>query len=77
MQQPLTPVIVRVVEPPTRETSVADILIGAVGFVGFVLLMAALVGLVLGGLFIAYKKLFPHNTFNGEEEQRITLDLSR
>lgn len=54
--QPLNPVIVQVVDEPTRETSVADILLGAVGLVGFVLLMAALVGLAAGGLFILARK---------------------
>jgi len=53
----VTPVIVRVVDEPTRETSVADILIGAVGLVGFVLLLAALVGLVAGVVFIVMRKL--------------------
>jgi hypothetical protein len=53
----ITPAIVRIVEPPTQETSVADILMGAVGFVGFVLLAALLVGLVAGGVFILIRKL--------------------
>lgn len=53
--QPVTPVVVRVVEEPTRETTVADILLGAVGFVGFVLIAAAVVGLVAGGLFILFR----------------------
>lgn len=75
--QPLSPVIVRVVEAPTKETSVADVLIGAVGFVGFVLLLAALVGLVVGGLLIGFKKLFPYNPFNGQEKDRVAIDLQR
>ncbi len=53
----VNPIIVRVVEPPTKETSVADILMGAVGFVGFVLIAAFAVGLVAGGLFILVRKL--------------------
>lgn len=53
--QPVTPVVVQVVEEPTRETSVADILLGAVGFVGFALIAAAVVGLLAGGLFILYR----------------------
>ena len=48
--------VVQVVEEPTRETSVADILLGAVGFVGFVLIAAAVVGLFAGGLFILFRK---------------------
>lgn len=53
----VTPVVVRVVDAPTRETTVADILIGAVGFVGAVLLAALVVGLLAGGVFIAIRKL--------------------
>lgn len=53
----VNPIVVRVVEPPTKETSVADILMGAVGFVGFVLIAAFVVGLVAGGVFILVRKL--------------------
>jgi hypothetical protein len=50
---------VEVVEEPTRETSVADILMGAVGFVGFVLIAAAVVGLLAGAVFVYFKHLRP------------------
>ena len=46
----------KVVDAPTPETSIADILIGAVGFVGFVLLAAAAVGLVAGLLFFLVRR---------------------
>jgi hypothetical protein len=74
--QPLTPVIIRVVEAPSRETSVADILLGAVGLVGFALLAAAAAGIVLGGLFILFKKAFPGNPFNGQQSGETSLNLS-
>lgn len=53
----INPVVVRVVEAPTRETSVADVLMGAVGFVGFMLISSLLAGLVAGALFIGIRKL--------------------
>jgi hypothetical protein len=53
---PVTPVVVQIVEEPTTEVSVADILVGAFGFVGAVLVAAALVGLVAGGLFILFRR---------------------
>jgi hypothetical protein len=53
----VNPVIVRVVEPPTPETTVADVLLGAVGLVGIVLLAAFVVGIVAGGLFILVKHM--------------------
>jgi hypothetical protein len=51
----INPVVVRVVEAPTPETTVADILIGAVGLVGFVALLALVVGVLTGGLFILFR----------------------
>ncbi len=58
MQSPqVNPIVVRVVEAPTKETSVADILMGAVGLVGFVLVAAFAVGVLAGALFIVYRKL--------------------
>jgi hypothetical protein len=54
--QPLTPVIVRMVDHPTKEISIADILMGSVGITGIFLIGAALLGLVLGGLFILFRR---------------------
>jgi hypothetical protein len=55
--QPVTPVVVKVVDAPSRETSVADILVGAFGLVGFVLLAAALIGLAAGALFFQFRRV--------------------
>jgi len=74
--QPLTPVIIKVVEAPSRETSVADILLGAVGLVAFALLAALVVGIVVGGVFILFKKAFPGNRFNGQQSGEMLLNLS-
>jgi hypothetical protein len=54
--QPSTPMIVRVVEEPARETTVVDVLLGSIGLTGLLLLMAALAGLALGGLLVWLKK---------------------
>jgi hypothetical protein len=51
------PIIVRVVEQPVQDTSVADVIIRAIGLTGFLLITAALLGLVLGGILIGVKKL--------------------
>jgi hypothetical protein len=51
------PIIVRVVEQPVQDTSIADVIVGAIGLTGFLLLSAALLGLVLGGLLIGVKTL--------------------
>ena len=51
------PVMVRVVQTPVDSTSVADVLIGAIGLTGVLILVAVLLGGVLGGLLIGVKKL--------------------
>jgi hypothetical protein len=52
----MTPVIVKVMEAPTQEISVADILMGSVGITGLFLLGAVLFGFLLGGAFIFYRR---------------------
>jgi hypothetical protein len=54
--QPNTPIIVRVVEEPARETTVVDVLLGSIGLTGLLLLVAALAGLALGGFLVWLKK---------------------
>jgi hypothetical protein len=51
------PLIVKVVEPAVESTSIADIVIGALGLTGAMLLAALVLGAALGGVLIGYKKL--------------------
>ena len=51
------PVMVRVIEPQVESTSVADVLIGAIGLTGVLILVAVLLGAALGALLIGVKKL--------------------
>jgi hypothetical protein len=44
-------------EEPVESTGVSDILIGALGLTGVMLLAALLLGLLLGGILIGIKKL--------------------
>jgi hypothetical protein len=55
--QPATPIIVRVAEQPVESTGVGDILIGALGLTGVLLLAAVILGAVLGGVLIGFKLL--------------------
>jgi hypothetical protein len=57
LQEPVKGVIVRVAEQPVESTSVTDILIGAIGLTGVLLLAAVLLGAVLGGAMIGIKLL--------------------
>lgn len=49
------PVMVRVIETSAESTSVADVLIGALGLTGVLILVAVLLGAALGGLLIGLK----------------------
>ncbi len=55
--QPSNPILVRVVEEPVETTGVADVLIGALGLTGVMLLAALLLGALLGALLIGIKRL--------------------
>ena len=56
MQQ-ASPIIVRVLEQPAESTTVADVLIGALGLTGALIVAAAVLGLALGGILIGIKLL--------------------
>ena len=51
-----SPVMVRVVEQPTESTTVADVLIGAIGLTGVLILAAVLLGALFGSVLIGVKK---------------------
>lgn len=55
--QPSNPIIVRVVEEPVEATTVADVLLGSLGLAGALILIAAVLGIVLGGALIGIKLL--------------------
>jgi hypothetical protein len=49
--------MVRVIEQPVHETTVADVILGSLGIVGVLLLCALVLGGLLGAGMVAYKKL--------------------
>ena len=51
------PIIVRVVEEPVHETTISDVIVGSLGLVGVMLVSALLLGLLLGGALVVYKRL--------------------
>jgi hypothetical protein len=55
--QAAEPIVVRVIEPAAESTTIADVLIGALGLTGALVLVAALCGAVLGGILIGVKLL--------------------
>ncbi len=75
-----SPTIVKIVKTaptPTKELTVLDIILPGLGLTGAILLIGLLVGLVLGGAFIWFKKLRPLNPMNGQASQTHGLHLDR
>ena len=56
MIQP-NPIIVHVIQPPTESTTIADVLIGAIGLTGLLVLVAIVLGGAFGGILIGIKVL--------------------
>ena len=44
------PIIVRLIDPPKDPTGLADVLVGALGLTGVILLIAVILGIVLAGV---------------------------
>ena len=57
MQSP--PVIVKIVEPTTDPTGIADIIIGALGLTGALALLALTLGLVVAGVLFLVRSRHP------------------
>ena len=55
--QAAQPIVVRVVEPPVESTTIADVLVGALGLTGVLLLAALVLGGILGAILIGLKRL--------------------
>jgi hypothetical protein len=69
------PIIAEVIDAPTRETTVADVIIQALGITGVIIIGALLAGLTLAGLFIWMRRARPDNPFNGTGSERLRLGL--
>ena len=69
------PIIVRVVEEPVDETTIADVILGSLGLVGVMLIAALLLGLLLGAALVFYKRLRSRDGLdaqNDAESLRVT-----
>lgn len=68
MQQ--APIIVRVVEEPVKETTIADVILGSLGLVGVMLFSALLLGILLGGALVLYKRLRSKDGLDAEDDAK-------
>ena len=59
MLQAPPPIIVDVIKQPpiTPELGMGDVVLGAVGLTGAIMLAAVLVGLLVGGVFVLFKRM--------------------
>jgi hypothetical protein len=48
--QQSNPVIVKIVEPPHDPTGISDVIIGAIGLTGFIVLLALVLGIAFAGI---------------------------
>jgi hypothetical protein len=71
-----SPIIVRVIGPPTESVTLGDVILQAVGLTGVITLIALLFGLLLGGVFIYLRSHRPDNAFNGETANELSLHLN-
>jgi hypothetical protein len=64
------PIVVEVFKqpPPTPELTFGEIIFGAVGFTGLVMLLAMLAGLLVGGVIILVKKRNEANTPSADSD---------
>jgi len=67
LQPPQSPILVQILEEPARETTVVDVLVGALGLTGVLLLTAVVLGAAFGGLLILYRTIQARRTpYTGE-----------
>jgi uncharacterized protein YacL len=67
LQQAANPIIVRVVEEPVHETTIADVIFGSLGLVGILLISALVLGILLGGGLILWKRLRKQDALDADD----------
>jgi hypothetical protein len=73
---PAPPIIVRLADEPVRGFGLGDVLMGAVGVTGVILLGAVVLGLLLAGVFIGYRKLQDRRISDEDASQTQQLGLT-
>ena len=66
--QAVTPVVELPVAAPAKEVGPADVLIGSIGLVGALVVLALIAGLLFGGLFILRRRAAERRDSAGEPE---------
>ncbi len=58
-QQPSSPVIVKIITPPRDPTGISDVIIGAIGLTGFIVVLAIVLGLLMAGILFWFRSRNP------------------
>jgi len=66
--QPNEPIMVRVVEQPVRETTISDVVLGSLGLVGVLLVSALVLGVLLGGGLVLFKRLTARDGIDAQRD---------
>ena len=74
MQQPVTPVVQ--IPEATHDVGVADVLIGSFGLVGALTLLAVVTGVLVGAVFILYRRWQDKHATDLPEDDHTRLRLS-
>jgi hypothetical protein len=75
LQQPLTPLIIELTDPVTEGISVLDVLGGALGLAGWLILGAVVLALIFAGALIALRRSNLSRGPNAGESSGTSLDL--
>jgi hypothetical protein len=76
VQTPPAPIIVKVVEPPVRGLGLGSVILNAVGLTGAIAIAAVLLGLILAGVVIAYRRALSRRITDEEAAQTQSLGLT-
>ena len=74
--QPSAPIIVRVLDPPVRGLGLGDTILGAVGLTGALAASAAVLGLLVAGVVILYRRAQSRRITEEEASQTQPLGLT-
>ena len=73
--QPITPVVYELVEKPTAQTTVSDVLVGAISVVGGLAGVGLLLGVLFAGVLIGLRYLRGQDSLDGGGSETVQLGL--
>jgi ABC-type phosphate transport system permease subunit len=75
LQKPVTPVV-QIPSPKNQEIGPAEVLLGSIALIGGLIVIALLIGLLTGGIFIMLRRLRDRRSGDNDSTPHTRLDLS-